>query len=45
MKYPVRPGSTVSAIFVVTTYFTKTADTTGSSVQAVKAPGKQPGKP
>src|SRR6202158_549285 len=44
MKYPVRPGSTVSAVFVVTTYFTKIADTTGS-VQAVKAPGKQPGKP
>lgn len=44
MKYPVRPGSTVSAVFVVTTYFTKTADTNGS-VQAVKAPGKQPGKP
>jgi Tfp pilus assembly protein PilO len=44
MKYPLRPGSTVSAVFTVTTYFTKTADTTPSA-QAVKAPGKQPGKP
>jgi Tfp pilus assembly protein PilO len=43
-RYPLRPGTTVSAVFTVTTYFTKTADTTPSA-QAVKAPGRQPGKP
>ncbi len=40
-KYPMRPGTTVTASFTVTTYFTKTADTTGSA-QAVKAPSSKP---
>lgn len=43
VKYQVRPGTTVSAVFTVTTYFTKPADM--MAAQAGKAPGKQPGKP
>jgi type IV pilus assembly protein PilO len=43
-KYPLRPGTTVSAIFTATTYFTKPADVTPAS-----APGARPqataGKP
>jgi type IV pilus assembly protein PilO len=44
VKYPLRPGTTVSAIFTATTYFTKPADVTPAS-----APGARPqptaGKP
>ncbi len=39
LKYPVRPGTTVSGTFVATTFFTKTGDEA-----AGKAPAKQPGK-
>ena len=43
-KYPLRPGTTVSAVFTATTFFTKPAD-----VSATPAPGARPqptaGKP
>jgi type IV pilus assembly protein PilO len=39
LKYPVRPGTTVSGTFVATTFFTKPGDEA-----AGKAPAKQPGK-
>jgi len=43
-KYPLRPGTTVSAVFTATTFFTKPAD-----VNATPAPGTRPqptaGKP
>ena len=38
-KYPVRPGTTVTGIFTITTYFTKQADTTPAAAAATKAPG------
>jgi type IV pilus assembly protein PilO len=43
-KYPIRPGTTVSGVFTVTTYFTKPADTSAATGgpkatgQAVKKP-------
>src|SRR5258708_22652575 len=42
-KYPIRPGTTVTGIFTVTTFFTKPADLTPaggakSAVQPVKKP-------
>jgi len=45
-KYPMRPGSTVSATFTATTFFTKPADA-GVSAPAggAKAPAKPGGKP
>jgi len=42
-KYPMRPGTTVSGIFTVTTFFTKSAEAIGPA-QPAKAPGAQPGK-
>jgi type IV pilus assembly protein PilO len=43
-KYPVRPGTTVTGIFTVTTFFTKAADTTASAAGAKGAaqPVKKP---
>ncbi len=40
-KYPIRPGTTVSGVFTVTTFFTKPADTTAT---APGKPGATPGK-
>ncbi len=42
-KYPIRPGTTVSGIFTVTTFFTKSADALAPA-QPAKAPGKPGGK-
>ena len=39
VKYPVRPGTTVSGTFMATTFFTKTA-----AAPPAKAPAKPPGK-
>jgi Tfp pilus assembly protein PilO len=46
-KYPVRPGATVSAVFTVTTFFTKPADTTSTAGAAggPKAAGQAVTKP
>jgi type IV pilus assembly protein PilO len=46
-KYPVRPGSTVSGVFTVTTFFTKPADTTATAGAAggAKAAGQAVKKP
>jgi type IV pilus assembly protein PilO len=41
-KYPLRPGTTVSGIFTVTTFFTKPADTAAGGVKAPGQPGKKP---
>ena len=43
-KYPIRPGTTVSGVFTITTYFTKPADTTPTAAGAGK-PGATPGQP
>ncbi len=43
-KYPIRPGTTVSGIFTVTTFFTKSAEAIAPA-QPAKPPGAQPGKP
>ena len=40
-KYPIRPGTTVTGIFTITTYFTKQADTTPAAAGATKAPGAE----
>jgi type IV pilus assembly protein PilO len=46
LKYPTRPGSTVSGIFTATTYFTKPADTGAAAPAAgAKAPAAVAGKP
>ncbi len=42
-KYPIRPGTTVSGIFTVTTFFTKSAEAIAPA-QPARAPGAQPGK-
>ena len=39
LKYPVRPGTTVTGTFTATTFFTKTGDDTSA-----KSPANQPGK-
>jgi Tfp pilus assembly protein PilO len=46
-KYPIRPGTTVSGIFTVTTFFTKPADTTATAGAAggPKATGQAVKKP
>src|SRR5579864_2063106 len=45
-KYPVRPGTTVSGTFTVTTFFTKPADSGAAPAPAAGAkPGSTPGKP
>src|SRR5215469_18430377 len=41
-RYPIRPGTTVSAIFTATTFFTKPAD--ASSPSGAKAAAATPGK-
>jgi len=43
-KYPVRPGTTVSATFTATTFFTKPADVAPSSTAGAKTPAKPAGK-
>ncbi len=42
-KYAVRPGTTVTGVFTVTTYFTKSADNT--STTAAKGPAQPVRKP
>src|SRR5215831_8881880 len=44
VKYPVRPGTTVSGTFTATTFFTKPADS-GVAPAAGAKPGSAPGKP
>ena len=45
-KYPLKPGTTVSGIFVATTFFTKPADSGASAAaKPVSAPAKPAGKP
>ncbi|HUI52281.1 MAG TPA: type 4a pilus biogenesis protein PilO [Terriglobales bacterium] len=42
-KYPLRPGTTVTGIFTVTTFFTKPADSNASSgAKGAAQPGKKP---
>jgi type IV pilus assembly protein PilO len=44
-KYPTRPGTTVSAVFTATTFFTKPADVAPNSpASGAKAPAKPAGK-
>src|SRR5579863_812102 len=44
-KYPMRPGTTVTGIFTVTTYFTKPADTTSASGPKGATAGQPARKP
>ena len=44
-KYSVRPGTTVSAIFTATTFFTKPADQTAAPLPGAKAVAAAPGRP
>ncbi|HMD42560.1 MAG TPA: type 4a pilus biogenesis protein PilO [Candidatus Acidoferrum sp.] len=44
-KYPLRPGTTVTGIFTITTYFTKPADTAPSAAAAAAKPGSNPTQP
>jgi Tfp pilus assembly protein PilO len=44
-KYPIRPGTTVTGVFTVTTYFTKPADTAPTSAAGAGKPGTNPGQP
>jgi Tfp pilus assembly protein PilO len=44
-KYPLRPGTTVTGIFTVTTYFTKPADTTSASGPKGATAGQPARKP
>jgi type IV pilus assembly protein PilO len=42
-RYPIRPGTTVSGVFTVTTFFTKPADTTTAAAgKPAATPGKKP---
>ena len=41
-KYPIRPGTTVSGTFTVTTFFTKPADTGAGAAKPASAPVKKP---
>ena len=43
-KYPVRPGTTVAAVFTATTFFTKPADS-GAAPTGAKTSGAAAGKP
>ena len=43
-KYPTRPGTTVSAVFTATTFFTKPADSTVAPAAGAKAPPAAAGK-
>jgi type IV pilus assembly protein PilO len=44
-KYPLRPGTTVSAIFTATTFFTKPADATTAPAPGAKVQPTAAGKP
>ncbi len=44
-KYPIRPGTTVSGVFTITTYFTKPADTVPASAAGGAKPGSNLGQP
>ncbi len=44
-KYPIRPGTTVSGVFTITTYFTKPADTAPTGAAGAAKPGANPGQP
>jgi Tfp pilus assembly protein PilO len=44
-KYPIRPGTTVSGVFTITTYFTKPADTTPTAAAGAAKPGPNSTQP
>ena len=44
-KYPLRPGTTVVAVFTATTFFTKPADQGAAPSTGAKTPGAVAGKP
>lgn len=44
-KYPLRPGTTVSAIFTATTFFTKPSDASTASTAGAKTQSPAAGKP
>jgi type IV pilus assembly protein PilO len=44
-KYPIRPGTTVSGVFTITTYFTKPADTAPTTAAGAAKPGSNLGQP
>jgi Tfp pilus assembly protein PilO len=44
-KYPIRPGTTVTGVFTITTYFTKPADTAPSAAAGAAKTGANPGQP
>lgn len=44
-KYPLRPGTTVSAVFTATTFFTKPADATAAPATGAKVQPTAAGKP
>ena len=44
-KYPLRPGTTVSAVFTATTFFTKPADASAAPVTGAKTQPAAAGKP
>jgi len=44
-KYPLRPGTTVSAIFTATTFFTKPADASAAPATGAKTQPTAAGKP
>jgi type IV pilus assembly protein PilO len=44
-KYPLRPGTTVTAVFTATTYFTKPADAPPASAPGVRPAAAAAGKP
>jgi len=44
-KYPLRPGTTVSAVFTATTFFTKPADATAAPATGAKTQPAAAGKP
>ena len=44
-KYAIRPGTTVTGVFTVTTFFTKPAETVAAPAAGAKAPNQPAGKP
>ncbi|HEY2120337.1 MAG TPA: type 4a pilus biogenesis protein PilO [Candidatus Acidoferrum sp.] len=44
-KYPIRPGTTVTGVFTITTYFTKPADTTPTAAAGAAKPGSNSTQP
>jgi type IV pilus assembly protein PilO len=44
-KYPLRPGTTVSGVFTITTYFTKPADTTPTAATGAAKTGSNSTQP